>query len=62
MKVFNYSELHFSEGTSFKIHTLAKATWIQSMVFLDKKIEENKCSKNTEPISARIADNVVLIM
>ena len=22
MKVFNYSELHFSEGTSFKIHTL----------------------------------------
>ena len=21
-KVFNYSELHFSEGTSFKIHTL----------------------------------------
>ena len=24
MKVFNYSELHFSEGTSFKIHTLAE--------------------------------------
>ena len=23
MKVFNYSELHFSELTSFKIHTLA---------------------------------------
>ena len=22
MKVFNYSELHLSEGTSFKIHTL----------------------------------------
>ena len=21
-KVFNYSELHFSEGTSYKIHTL----------------------------------------
>ena len=46
---------------------LAKATWIQvnyyqSMVFIEKKIEENKCSKNTEPISARIADNVALIM
>ena len=25
MKVFNYSELHFSEGTSFKIHTLVAA-------------------------------------
>ena len=24
MKVFNYSELHFSEGTSFKIHTLIR--------------------------------------
>ena len=22
-KVFNYSELHFSEGNSYKIHTLA---------------------------------------
>ena len=25
MKVFNYSELHFSEETSFKIHTLVYA-------------------------------------
>ena len=24
MKVFNYSELHFSEGTSFKIHNLVR--------------------------------------
>ena len=24
MKVFNYSELHFSEVTSFKIHTLVE--------------------------------------
>ena len=27
-KVFNYSELHFSKGTSYKIHTLASfKTW-----------------------------------
>ena len=28
MKVFNYSELHFSEGTSFKIHTLKSLKWL----------------------------------
>ena len=27
MKVFNYSELHFSEVTSFKIHTLILVTY-----------------------------------
>ena len=29
MKVFNYSELHFSELTSFKIHTLGTKSWEQ---------------------------------
>ena len=40
MKVFNYSELHFSEGTSFKIHTLAPRikkleTYFALFIFMD---------------------------
>ena len=33
MKVFNYSELHFSERTSFKIHTLVSNKWVLNSLF-----------------------------
>ena len=37
MNVFNYSELHFSEVTSYKIHTLERVIRYKSG---DKKTEE----------------------
>ena len=43
MKMFNYSELHFSEGTSFKIHTLDIETEIHGLEFIHLGL----CFKNT---------------
>ena len=54
MKVFNYSELHFSEGTSFKIHTLKWTVWrnrdtcrtILSIYFLWKKYTRTETNQD----------------
>ena len=39
MKVFNYSELQFSEGTSFRIHTLIHTRKFDSQFYCPLDIE-----------------------
>ena len=38
-KVFNYSELHFSKGTSFKIHTLESSSFFRSRPEIGQKLD-----------------------